>query len=100
MPAYYLLLRENKYFILFRVLLRGGIAQCVQCTATIYDVLCVLVSVLIIPDSVDRAVWQLSAEIPSSKKGESWREMTVNFSYDVVYLFSYLWDPLTCRKIL
>jgi hypothetical protein len=43
--------------------LRGGIAQCVQYTATNIDLLCVPIWVLIIPDSSTRALRKSPADI-------------------------------------
>jgi hypothetical protein len=64
--------------------LRGNIAQGVPYAATIYDLLCILFSDLIIPGSYTRALWQLPAETrpTSSEAGETWQEMTINFAYD------------------
>jgi hypothetical protein len=63
----------------------GGIAHGDPYTATITDLLYFPISVPIIPDLPIRALWQQPAGAPSSKVGEIWLEMSVNFSYK--YLF-------------
>jgi hypothetical protein len=65
------------------LLLWGGIAQGIPCTATISDLLGVPIWVHIIPDSSTTALWQLPAETPSSEVGETWWEVAVNFAYKV-----------------
>jgi hypothetical protein len=72
---------ENKYIhvcyfwitkLLLLLLLRGGFAQGLPYIATISNLLCVPVWVLIIPDSSIRDLWQLPAETSTSEGGETW----------------------------
>jgi hypothetical protein len=65
--------------LLLLLVLRGRIAQGVPYTATIYDLLCISIWVLFIPDSSTIALWELRAETPSSEAGETWQEMEVHF---------------------
>jgi hypothetical protein len=65
---------------------RGGIAPDVPSTATISDLLCVHVRVIIIPDSSTRELSGNNQQTSSSEAGETWTEVTVNFAYE--YLFS------------
>jgi hypothetical protein len=62
----------------YRLLLRGGIAR----TATISDLLCDLISVLIIPIHPPELPGNYQ-QTPSNEVGEMWREMAVNFVYEV-----------------
>jgi hypothetical protein len=78
--------------------LRGGILQGDPCIATTSDPLSVPICVLIIPDSSTIAFWQLPAETPSSEAGKTWRELAVNFTYEVFRFI--LHGSLTRRKIL
>jgi hypothetical protein len=61
------------------LLLTGAIAQGVPHTATITDLLCFPIWVLIISDSSTRDLWQLTAETSSSTAEETWREMAAEF---------------------
>jgi hypothetical protein len=45
--------------------------------------LCILIWDVIIPDSTTTALWQLTAETPSSKAGETWHKMARNLVYKV-----------------
>jgi hypothetical protein len=49
---------------------------------------CVPIWVLIIPDSSTRDLWQVSAETPTSKSGETWQEMVWNFAYEISVSYS------------
>jgi hypothetical protein len=82
-------IHEIKMYIayLYCYCLWGGIAQGVPYTVTITDLSCFPVRVLIIPDS-PTSLCQQQTEIPSSKAGETWQEMSMNFSYK--YLFNTL----------
>jgi hypothetical protein len=68
-------------------LLRGGIVQGVPDTATIADLLCVPIWVLIIPDSFTRALWQLQAQTLGTEAGETSQKIAVNFAYEVSLSF-------------
>jgi hypothetical protein len=62
-------------------------AQGVPYTATITDLLCFSIRVLIIPDSSTTALWQLPADTPSSK---AWRNLARYVSeFCLQYTFSY-----------
>jgi hypothetical protein len=62
-----------------------------------YDLLCVPIWVLIIPDSSTRALWQIPAETPSSKAGKTWRKLPINFAGEVS--LSHFAGTLICCKI-
>jgi hypothetical protein len=47
-----------------------------------------LICVIIIPLSPTKSLWQLPEETPSSEVGETWREMTENFVYEVSRIIS------------
>jgi hypothetical protein len=61
--------------------LRGGVAQGAPSTATIYELLCVLIWVLIIPDSSTRLSG--NNQQTSDCKGETWRYVTAKFAYEL-----------------
>jgi hypothetical protein len=48
-------------------------------TATISDLLCIPIRVLIIPDLSTRALWQLPADTASSEARETWQEVATEF---------------------
>jgi hypothetical protein len=71
------------------LLLWGGIVQGVPRTATIFDLLCVPIWVLIIPYPSERALWQITAQAPSSEAGRYLERNGREFCLQVFLFITY-----------
>jgi hypothetical protein len=69
-------------------LLLLGLRAGVPYTATITDLLCVPIWVLIVPDSSTKAVLKLTAETLVAKQENIGKKLPENFAYDVSLSYS------------